>query len=206
MKMYYVLLLYALIATTWYKADITRKSCRRDALFKVVGKNVKLDATALKNVKVNSLAFCAKECLDTNTCKSFNYEQSTRMCAVFATNNATTRSMIASSGWKYYEPVPKWVSAASVQSYRPPQYGHTNPLFFSFCPISSRLPMKVRWTLVTLVRQGFGNQGRLVLKYPDYPHFLIYESMHQCKEIGEHRYGDRPYVLWNAAFASIKCV
>ena len=110
--MHCFLLPYVLVAITCYKADITRNSCRRDSLFKAVGKNVKLDATALKTVKVQSLAFCAKECLDENTCKSFNYERSTRMCAVYATNNATTGSMIAISGWKYYEPLQRWVSSA----------------------------------------------------------------------------------------------
>ena len=152
MKICCTLHLFALVGITWYKADITRNSCRKDGLFKLINGNIRLDATALKTVKVKSLVFCAKECLDTSTCRSFNYKQSTRMCVVFASNKATNGSMISSDGWNYYEPVRKWVSHRYVKSHWPLQYTYLQIYL---------------WMQVALeeLKAAFDSQGRFSARY-----------------------------------------
>ena len=94
---------------------ITRLSCRNEGTFKASGKDRIIKASSsilISNVKVASLAYCARNCIKANKCKSFVFKKNAatafeKNCQLLNAegSNVSLDEIQNSAGWIYYEPL-----------------------------------------------------------------------------------------------------
>ena len=95
--------------------QIFRDTCRTDGLFKLILRGQRLNASILSTNETTSLAECARFCIKTINCKSFNLatglsnNQNTLICELLSEirdkESQSTPTLESSKNWKYYEPV-----------------------------------------------------------------------------------------------------
>ena len=87
--------------------EIYRKSCRRDALFKLSARNSKLEVTPISMVTVDNLSLCARMCVHENTCKSINYNVFNKSCEVLSKSKLEVGNDMVKNAdnWRHYEPI-----------------------------------------------------------------------------------------------------
>ena len=95
--------------------EIYRDQCRKEALFKITDRNVKINGGLIQTVHANSLAYCLKNCVDASACKTFNFKPTSVTTELNCELLSATRvdsgmTSINSLGWKHYEPVQQTVS------------------------------------------------------------------------------------------------
>eukprot|EP00794_Sanderia_malayensis_P014996 gene14996-16543_t len=92
------------------KYKIHRSSCRRDALFKIAGRDKKLVGNILASVHVANLALCARQCTSSQSCQTINYKkqfsgQELNCQLLNVTMESEEVTLTASTGWMHYAPV-----------------------------------------------------------------------------------------------------
>ena len=85
--------------------EIYRSSCRTDVLFKISNRDYKLDMGADKMLAIPSLSQCARKCVKRESCKSINYNPNSYECELLNASKSNGGSLVASVGWKHYEPL-----------------------------------------------------------------------------------------------------
>lgn len=95
------------------RADIFRNACRKDGLFKAVGRDKKLTAPSMiviSESREKSLASCGKFCTSDSKCMSINYKkdgsdggENCQLLNVVRTSSRT--SLVHTLGWIHYESI-----------------------------------------------------------------------------------------------------
>ncbi len=92
--------------------DIFKSACRKSGLFKITDRNIKITGGLVSAVNAVSLSLCLKFCLDSSTCKTFNFkaDSSDKNCELLSVTRSVTGTAINANGWKHYEPIHQSVS------------------------------------------------------------------------------------------------
>ena len=98
------------------KTEIFRFPCKKDAVFKLVKRNSRLDASIASTTVAQTLSICAKNCIDISLCKSFNYNADSKSCEALSGSRMTVgdAKLLTTGSWKHYEPVEKQVKASNI--------------------------------------------------------------------------------------------
>ena len=86
--------------------EVYRSYCRRDAIFRLVASNTRLDAPVIAIEVAHTSIECSIECIHDSLCNSFNYNVKIKKCEKLSGNRATVGAskLVASNSWEYYEP------------------------------------------------------------------------------------------------------
>lgn len=91
--------------------QIFRMECRRDTLMKVTDRDKKLIGAVIAEVRVSSLPYCVKSCLNDSRCNSINHKRIEATpqgsnCELLSANRTSEGTALTDAfGWLHYEPV-----------------------------------------------------------------------------------------------------
>ena len=87
---------------------IYRSSCRKDTLFKITDRNVKINGDLLTSNFQKGLSYCVRQCVEIDGCMSINYNQNvlnSSNCEILSISKNGTLLLESVSGWNHYEPI-----------------------------------------------------------------------------------------------------
>ena len=100
-----------LLVSSVVDGQIFRMECRRDTLMKVTDRDKKLTGAVVAELRVSTLPYCVKSCLNDSRCSSINYNHNTATlqgnnCELLNANRTSEGTALTGAvGWHHYEPV-----------------------------------------------------------------------------------------------------
>eukprot|EP00794_Sanderia_malayensis_P003012 gene3012-3470_t len=100
--------------------EIFRSACRKSAIFKLTDRDKKITGGLISSFHAPSLSLCLKNCLDTATCKTFNFfgnavSGSSVTCELLSVTRAVSGVTVSATGWKHYEPVQQAITPGCIR-------------------------------------------------------------------------------------------